>query len=136
VALRTLAPYVLTSHVRDSAVWRTSEGAAVSWVRMGEGNVRIAEYVREYVRLCPGRPLSLESIVFGPRIFAWRDPKFWDAYRDIPAWQFARFEELADRGTPRAEDAWDRPNEAARERADLEASFAWTQKLLAGEGAG
>ena len=34
--LEALHPYVLTSHVRDSAVWKTPEGAAVSWVRMGE----------------------------------------------------------------------------------------------------
>ena len=61
VALETLYPYVLTSHVRDSAVWRVPEGAAVAWVRMGEGNVRIDEYVRQYVARCPGRALSLEE---------------------------------------------------------------------------
>jgi len=131
VALETLAPYVLTSHVRDSAVWTTPDGAAVTWVRMGDGNVGIADYVRRFARLCPGRPLSLEIIVFGPRKFAWRDPKFWDAYRDIPAWQFARFEALAEKGAPRADAPWDRPNEGAREKEDLEASFAWTRALLA-----
>lgn len=41
VALDTLAPYVLTSHMRDSAVWRAPDGAEVSWVRMGQGNVGI-----------------------------------------------------------------------------------------------
>ena len=35
LTLETLAPYVLTSHLRDSAVWRVPEGAAVAWVRMG-----------------------------------------------------------------------------------------------------
>src|SRR5439155_1137922 len=63
LTLETLHPYVLTSHVRDSAVWTTPEGAAVAWVRMGEGNVDIERYVRDYARLCPGRALSLESIV-------------------------------------------------------------------------
>ena len=101
VTLDTLHPYVLTSHVRDSAVWRVPEGAAVAWVRMGEGNVDIDDYCRKYAALCPGRALSLESIVTGPRIFAYRDPKFWDAYRDIPAWDFARFLEIAERGQPR-----------------------------------
>src|SRR5579884_481730 len=130
VALNTLAPYVLTSHIRDSAVWRAPDGAEVTWVRMGEGNVRIADFVRSYLRLCPGRPLSLESIVFGPKLFPYRDPAFWDAYRDIPAWQFARFEALAEHGKPRPDAPWERPDEAAREREDLEASFAWTKKLL------
>ena len=59
LTLETLAPYVLTSHVRDTAVWRTPEGAAVAWVRMGEGNVDIAGYVRKYARALPGtRPLA------------------------------------------------------------------------------
>ena len=60
VTLDTLHPYVLTSHVRDSAVWRVPEGAAVSWVRMGQGNVGIDEYCRKYAELCPGRALSME----------------------------------------------------------------------------
>ena len=132
VALDTLHPYVLTSHVRDSAVWRVPEGAAVAWVRMGEGNVAIDEYCRKYAALCPGRALSMETIVTGPRVFAFHDPKFWDAYRDVPAWEFTRFLDLADRGKapaaiPRASDP-----EAGRrrEREDLEASLTYTRKLL------
>ena len=69
---------------------------------MGEGNVGIDDYCRKYAELCPGRALSLESIVMGPRIFAYRDPKFWDAYRDIPAWNFERFAEIAEAGKPYA----------------------------------
>src|SRR5205085_3753522 len=45
VTLETLHPYVLTSHVRDTAVWDVAEGAAVQWVRMGDGNVDINHYV-------------------------------------------------------------------------------------------
>ena len=132
VALDTLAPYVLTSHVRDSAVWRVPEGAAVAWVRMGEGNVRIDDYVRQYVARCPGRALSLESIVTGPRVYAFRDPAFWDAYRDVPAWEFERFLEIADRGTPRSAPprASTQDESRRREREDLEASLAYTRKLL------
>jgi sugar phosphate isomerase/epimerase len=132
VTLETLHPYVLTSHVRDSAVWRVPEGAAVSWVRMGQGNVAIDEYCRKYAELCPGRALSLESIVTSPRVFAFRDAKFWDAYRDVPAWAFARFLEIADRGQPHAAEPRPPDPESARqrERADLEASLEYTRKLL------
>src|SRR5205823_2006958 len=63
LTLDILAPYVLTSHVRDSRVWRVPEGTAVAWPRMGEGNVDIAKYVRSYLTRCPGRALSLEIIV-------------------------------------------------------------------------
>ena len=132
VTLDTLNPYVLTSHVRDSAVWRVPEGAAVSWVRMGQGNVGIDEYCRKYAELCPGRALSMETIVTNPRVFAFRDPKFWDAYRDVPAWSFTRFLEIADRGKPRPADPRPASQEAARqrEREDLEASIEYTKKLL------
>jgi sugar phosphate isomerase/epimerase len=132
VTLETLHPYVLTSHVRDSSVWRVPEGAAVSWVRMGQGNVAIDEYCRKYAELCPGRALSMESIVTNPRVFAFRDPKFWEAYRDVPAWSFARFLEIADRGQPRAAEPRPANPEAGRqrEREDLEASVEYTRKLL------
>ena len=136
LTLETLHPYVLTSHVRDSAVWRVPEGAAVSWVRMGEGNVNIDEYVRKYAALCPGRALSMECIVMGPRLFPYRDPKFWDAYRNDPAWEFERFTEIADRGKPRPAEPRPPSREAAlqKEREDLEASIQYTKKLLASAG--
>jgi 3-oxoisoapionate decarboxylase len=129
-ALEVLHPYVLTSHVRDSAVWLTPEGASVTWVRMGEGNVDIESYVRKYVELCPGKAMSLECIVFGPRKLPFRDPKFWDAYRDVPAWEFQRFLALAERGKPHRDEPWETPDEPKREREDLEASLRWVKATL------
>jgi sugar phosphate isomerase/epimerase len=132
LTLDTLAPYVLTSHIRDSAVWRTPEGAAVAWVRMGEGNVGISDYVRKYAARCPGRAISLEVIVTGPRNFPFHDPKFWDAYRHMPAWEFARFLAIADKGTPRtAPPKVSKEGAIERERQDLEASMAYVKQLLA-----
>jgi sugar phosphate isomerase/epimerase len=131
VAFETLQPYVLTSHVRDSAVWRVPEGVAVAWTRMGEGNVDIASYVRKYAAGCPGRALSMETIVTGPRLFPVRTAAFWDAYRDIPAWKFERFLEIADRGKPVEAPPRLYPESAQRrEREDLEASLAYTRKVL------
>ena len=132
VALETLHPYALTSHVRDSAVWPVPEGAAVAWVRMGEGNVGIDRYVRDYAALCPGRALSLESIVTGPRVFAFRDPQFWDAYRDVPAWEFEGFLEDVARGRPHPDDPKPADREATlrKERDDLDASLNYTRKIL------
>ncbi len=131
LTLETLAPYVITSHVRDSAVWRTPEGAAVQWVRMGEGNVGIDDYIRKFAERCPGKTLSLEVIVTQPRSFNYLNPKFWEAYRKTPAWEFARFLALAEKGTPRPP-APPVPKEAAaeREREDLEASIRWTRGVL------
>jgi 3-oxoisoapionate decarboxylase len=131
LTLETLHPYVLTSHVRDTAVWRVPEGAAVQWVRMGDGNIGIADYVQKYRQLCPGRALSLEIIVTQPRIYKYLEPGFWDGYRTTPAWQFSRFLALVDKGQPRTPQP-SPPKDIAiqREREDLEVSMQYTKDLL------
>jgi sugar phosphate isomerase/epimerase len=131
LTLETLHPYVLTSHVRDTAVWSVPEGAAVAWTRMGEGNIGIAEYVRQYSELCPGRALSLEIIVTDPRIFPYRKPEFWDRYRHTPAWEFERFVKLVEQGKPQpAREVVPKQQIAERQRQDLKASLEYTKKLI------
>ena len=150
LTLETLAPYVLTSHMRDSALWMTPQGIASVWTRMGDGNMGMADYLRTYIATCPGRAVSLEVIVSGsPRIFNYHDPKAWDPYRKTPAWEFARFLALAEKGTPPASIASGTgqraagaqpggqrgagPNSAAAQRQldDAEASIRWTKEFLA-----
>ena len=130
VTLDVLHPYVLTSHLRDSAVWKTPQGAAVTWVPMGQGSVGIDSYVRRFIELCPGKPLSLESIVFGPRLLPYRDASFWSAYQDVPAWDFEQFVELAERGKPYPDEPWTTADEAERERKALEESLRYTKILV------
>jgi sugar phosphate isomerase/epimerase len=131
LTLETLAPYVLTSHLRDSAVWRTSEGSAVQWVRLGEGNVAIDDYIRRFAVLCPGKSASLEVIITGPVVQRFLEPNFWQAYRKTPAWEFSRFLALAEKGKPRPAPvpAPSKEEAAAREREDLEASLRWCREL-------
>lgn len=131
LTLETLHPYVLTSHVRDTAVWSTPEGAAVRWVRMGQGNVGMDSYVRRYRELCPGRAISLEIIVM-QRGFAYKKPEFWERYRSSAAWEFQRFLTLVENGKP-LPDLEPVPKELAaqRERQDLEASIEYTKGLIA-----
>jgi sugar phosphate isomerase/epimerase len=133
LTLDTLAPYVLTSHMRDSALWNTPEGAAVRWTRMGEGNMGMESYLRTYIEKCPGRAVSLEVIVTPqPRMFNYRTPEFWENYRNTPAWEFARFLALCDRGKPALEPPADPAvAPAARQVANVEASIRWTQAFLA-----
>jgi sugar phosphate isomerase/epimerase len=131
LTLETLYPYVLTTHCRDTAVWRVPEGAAVAWVRMGEGNVGIVEYVAKLRRLRPDLPVTLEIIVTNGRVFPYLDEKFWAPYRNQPAWEFARFVKIAERGHPRDPLPQVRGDAAlARERADLEASLTFTRNIL------
>jgi sugar phosphate isomerase/epimerase len=131
LTLETLHPYVLTSHVRDSAVWRVPKGAAVKWVRMGEGNIGVRDYVRKYLELCPGRALSLEVIVTKPRVFKYLEPRFWNGYRNVRAWEFARFLALAEAGRPHdAAPAASKKSPPERQREDLEASIGFCHELL------
>ena len=132
VTLEHLAPYVLTSHVRDSIVWRTPEGLAMQWARLGDGNVGIAEWIKKYVQLCPGKAMSLEIIVTGTRQFPYLQPKFWDAYRKQPAWELARFLAIAESGKqPASRPPVAKDRAAAVEREDLEASLTWLKGQLA-----
>jgi 3-oxoisoapionate decarboxylase len=131
LTLETLYPYVLTTHNRDTAVWRVPEGAAVAWTRMGDGNVGISEYIAKLRRLRPDLPVTLEIIVTNARIFPYLDQKFWEPYRNQPAWEFARFLKIAEQGHPRDLLPPLKGDAAlARERADLETSLTFTRNLL------
>jgi hypothetical protein len=148
LTLETLAPYVLTSHVRDSYVFNSPRGTAVQWSRMGDGNIGMEDYLRTYVERCSGKAVSLEVIVSGsPRLFDYRNPQAWEIFRTTPAWEFARFLALCDKGTPRPLPAPPPPGQAGQGRGqgggqpdpeaqkrnleDVEASVRWTQDFLA-----
>jgi len=131
LTLETLAPYVLTSHIRDSSLWNTPEGTAVNWVRMGEGNVGIGSLLQRYMELCPGKAMSLEVIVMGPMLYPWRKPEFWEGYRNVKAWEFARYLHIAAQGQPQPPlPALAKEQAVAKERADFEASMRWTREFL------
>jgi 3-oxoisoapionate decarboxylase len=132
LTLETLAPYVLTSHVRDSYIWRDEKGIQVQWMRMGDGNIRIAEWVKQYCRLCPGKALSMEIICIPSRAFRVNDAAFWDAYKAMPAWEFARFMSYAEKANPLPPFVMPaKEQQAVSQKADLEASTAFTKKVLA-----
>ena len=103
LTLEVLAPYVVTSHMRDSYVFNApGRGTAVQWSRMGDGNIGMEDYIGKYVAQCPGAAVSLEVIVSNtPRVFNYRDPQAWAIFQTTPAWEFTRFLALCDRGVPR-----------------------------------
>ena len=124
--LETLAPYVLTSHMRDSALWLSPEGINVEWTRMGEGTVDLARYVRSFVEKCPGRAVSLEVITNRQRAFDFRNRGFWEAYPKMSAADFTRFFVLAERGPARPPVPPDLPTTID----DVTASIAATRAFL------
>lgn len=131
VTLETLAPYAVASGVRDSILWRTSEGVAVRWVRMGAGNVGMEEWVRKFAMLCPGVTLALEIISLPtPRIFKVNDADFWKGYEGVRAGEFMRFLKLADSGRESLGAPVAKERALETEREELEASYRWTREVL------
>ena len=101
VTLQYLAPYVVTSHIRDSCVWQHPKGAAHITVAMGDGTIGIREWARLYREQCKNASFTLEIITeTPPRVANYLEPEFWATFPMRPAWELARFEELARTGYP------------------------------------
>src|SRR6266700_3758558 len=101
VTLETLAPYVVTTHVRDSAVFESPRGAAGQWVALGEGSVDLPRFVEQFRKLCPKSSMQLEIITGRPpTMLPYLEADFWKAFPKMPAAEFARFVALAKRGHP------------------------------------
>jgi sugar phosphate isomerase/epimerase len=132
LALELLGPYALTTHLRDSAVWRVPEGVAARWVRIGDGTVDLTGWVKKFVSMHPGMTVSIENIVSPqPRIMPIFDPKFWSAYPKMPAWDLTRFLAIAERGKP-VPAAPPTPGKSVGEQQceDLEASVRSLREIL------
>ena len=98
-----LAPYVVTTHLRDTRVWATEEGAMVQWAPLGQGTIDLPRIVALLAERAPNAPIDLEIITgTPPRPLPYFEPEsdFWRMYPDLPARDFARFVALARRGQP------------------------------------
>ncbi len=139
--LETLAPYTLTSHVRDTAVYEVPEGAAVQWTALGDGSVDFKPIVEQFQKLCPNSSLHLEIITGRPpQTLPYLQRSFWKTFDGMPAADFARFVALAKQGRPFrgfmvVEDgAKSSPEFQAamnfQQRDDLERSFKYAKEVL------
>ena len=101
LTLETLAPYVITSHIRDTAVFDHERGAAGQWVVLGQGSVDFKKFTARFRELCPKAAMQLEVITGRPpRVLNYFDADFWKPYPKALSWEFARFVELARKGHP------------------------------------
>ena len=133
LTLEILGPYVLTSHVRDTAVWRVPEGVAMRWVNMGEGNVDIDGWVKKFVEMHPALPVSFENLPTPqPRIVPIFTP---DALRYFPKHARCGFEPVScpgERGKPLPPgNAVPANRRGEQQLEDLEVCLRYTRKLLA-----
>jgi len=100
-SLEILAPYVLTTSLRDSAVWESPNGATVQWTAMGDGTVDLNKYFEQFAVLCPNVPVHIETISGFNREIPFLKPGFWDVWPKARAADFAKFLALAKKGKPR-----------------------------------
>jgi hypothetical protein len=142
LALEVLAPYIVTTHVRDSAICEHPRGAAVQWVALGDGSIDFHQFIARYRELCPQASMQLEIITGRPpRVVPYLEPEFWKVLPQANAGDFARFVALAKRGHPFTgfmvvEDGFKNPppeyKAALREqqRVDLERSLEYAKTSL------
>lgn len=143
VTLETLAPYVVTTHVRDSAIFEHPRGAAAQWVVTGEGSVDFVKFTAAFRKLCPKASMQMELITGRPpRVVPYLERDFWKTFPKASAAEFARFVVLAKSGHPYfgpmvIEDVagLKKPQvmvDALKEqqRIDLERSFEYARKTL------
>lgn len=145
LTLETLAPYVLTFHLRDSVVYEHPSGIAVQWVPLGEGTIDFPQIlararqllhpdVHIYIKPITGRP---------PDVLPVYDQSWWQRwYPKARAAEYARFLAIAKRGRPYEknvvqEDIAGRPTPAPyqqalayQQKAHMEQSIAYARRVL------
>ncbi|MGN6359432.1 MAG: sugar phosphate isomerase/epimerase family protein [Thermomicrobiales bacterium] len=103
LSAEVLAPYILSTHVRDSRVWAVTDGALVQWAPVGQGDVDLRRILAILAAQAPNVPVDLEIITgLPPKHLNYLDPAsdYWRLYPDMPAADFVRFIALAQRGQP------------------------------------
>ncbi len=101
LTLEVLAPYVITTHVRDSVLFEHPRGAAGQWVALGDGQIDFLRFVERFREWCPQASMQLEIITGRPpRVLPYLEPGFWMAFPKALASEFARFVALAKAGHP------------------------------------
>jgi len=129
--LLTLAPYVLTTSLRDSMIWESENGAKVQWTAMGEGCVDLKTYFARFVELCPNVAVNIETISGFARELPYLKPEFWSVWPKAKASDFARFVALAKRGKAIPSHRSANPQEEQEyQKGELERSIKYCKEVL------
>ncbi len=130
-SLETLAPYVLSTGIRDSMVWPYQDGMKVQWTAMGEGLVDWKIYAPKFASLCPGVPMNLEIISGFSRAVPLYQHDFWKVWPKARASDLARFMALARHGKPlENHKSTDNKAEQDYQKAELERSLKYCKEVL------
>ena len=130
-SLTQLAPYVLSTHIRDSMVWEYEDGAKVQWTAVGEGCLDSPAFFKELVRLCPGIAVHVEAISGFAVDFPYLKPGFWDVWPKARGTDFARFLALAKKGKAiPPHRSPDNTAEQEYQKGELERSLAYCRNVI------
>lgn len=91
-----LAPYAVTTHIKDMAVRRTADGFELSEVPLGQGMLPLARYVETVRRTRPEARFCLEMITRDPLRVPYRTDRYWMPF-DEDARRPARLRAFEDR---------------------------------------
>lgn len=127
-ALEILAPYVLTTSLRDSRVWESANGVTVAWTAMGEGNTDLPALFEILEKRCPGVAANIETISGATREFAIWKPDLWKTFPHARAVDFARFLALAKTGKPFQAPA--NPDGVSKEQAQQDDQLAQIERSI------
>ena len=101
LTLEVLAPYAVTSHVRDSVLYEHPRGAAFQWVALGDGSIDFKQWTARFRELCPAIPMQLEIITGRPpTVLPFLEDAYWKKFPNKPSADFARFLRLVRNGHP------------------------------------
>ena len=129
--LETLAPYVVTTSLRDSAVWESENGATVQWTAMGDGNTDLKTYFKRFAEWCPGIPVHIETISGFNREIPFFKDDFWKVWPKAKAKDFAKFLALAKKGKPREpHKSATTEDEQAYQKSEIERSIKYCKEVL------
>ncbi len=131
-----LAPFAVTTHLKDMAVRPTATGFELSEVPLGQGLLPLARYVDTIRRARPEARLCLEMITRDPLQVPYRTDRYWVAF-DAAARAPARVQAFETRVLA---NAWDRPlpritgltpeAQVAAEDENVRASVAYARETL------
>ena len=122
-ALENIGEYVLTTSLRDSAVWESENGVTVQWTAMGEGNTDLKAFFARFAELCPDVAVNIETISGFNRELQVKKDDFWKAWPKGKPKGYDKFLALAKSGKPRKAGPVD-------QREDISKSIAYCRKEL------
>lgn len=128
-ALETLAPYIVTTSLRDGVVTEIPTGCRVKWTAMGEGQVDFVRFMPRFAELCPGVPIHIETISGVGRDLPFLEDAFWTSWPRLEGQSLARFLRVMRRKAPMAATTT-KPNDPLEQRRELERSLAYCRQSL------